>query len=707
MATVDVAKIKIRRGTNTDRLKVTLDSGELGFTTDTQRVFVGDGTSLGGLVVGNKNYNSGSRLTTPISNTCQVGDLVLDSSNNLLYSFTGGDATATANWLQLSPRVDTTTIDYNGTGQLYVVGTFVDTGGDGIVISGTTASIDLDSDTDTQTLLGFNGGKLAVGNLTNDSHGNLDFQAGGSGQHHSTATGSDPGFMSSTQFTKVTDAPDYTGFTGTDGNKAIQMVNSGTNTIDAARITIPSTVLNSGNTNLIARTSNASCFLSGGELTDPHNFIQNQAFPGQVIFSSFTSTFASNIGAYANYKLDFSAQPGPQEDKYIRLQAGDGTVYGFYALGSGGTTPFQTLQDDNPDVIFKSYAWVGTDSTDVGSLIDAINDATKDVPANSGAGGSDYLLRKKQFECWRVASSSLVIYVHNTEKGRIRTISSDLGDLVKPTTEGDGAVTATLSDVNGAADITMTNDNIGTSSQGLWSSEQYGFRSLIESDVEPEELSVQGEKAYHTIATFPDGKDEIANGEFFLIEGTRKRFCVYYDVDGSATAPDFLQTHTQLRNGSTVYIKVDVQTSTDTDQVADATLTALNGDEEFSNANYGEFTAEYNSGTNTMSISSNFAGHNTGLGAYDGYYPGYATNAATPGTVTTTYTSNVRAGTPDVLELVKVFNETYNTGYAADTYNNTIIMPRKGNAFPQLLFDGAAGSATGSGVDTLTFIKFN
>ena len=36
-----------------------------------------------------------------------------------------------------------------------------------------------------------------------------------------------------------------------------------------------------------------------------------------------------------------------------------------------------------------------------------------------------------------------------------------------------------------------------------------------------------------------------------------------------------------------------------------------------------------------------------------------------------------------------------------------IIMPRKGNAFPQLLFDGAAGSATGSGVDTLTFIKFN
>ena len=89
MATVDVAKIKIRRGTNTDRLKVTLDSGELGFTTDTQRVFVGDGTSLGGLVVGNKNYNSGSRLTTPISNTCQVGDLVLDSSNNLLYSFTG------------------------------------------------------------------------------------------------------------------------------------------------------------------------------------------------------------------------------------------------------------------------------------------------------------------------------------------------------------------------------------------------------------------------------------------------------------------------------------------------------------------------------------------------------------------------------------------------------------------------------------------
>ena len=57
----------------------------------------------------------------------------------------------------------------------------------------------------------------------------------------------------------------------------------------------------------------------------------------------------------------------------------------------------------------------------------------------------------------------------------------------------------------------------------------------------------------------------------------------------------------------------------------------------------------------------------------------------------------------------KVFNETYDVDATTDAYNNTILMPKKGSTFPTLLFDGAAGSAVagGSGVDTLTFIKFN
>ena len=55
-----VIRSLIRKGSNSDREEITLASGELGFSTDTGRVFVGNGTDQGGtaegdyLVVGNK-----------------------------------------------------------------------------------------------------------------------------------------------------------------------------------------------------------------------------------------------------------------------------------------------------------------------------------------------------------------------------------------------------------------------------------------------------------------------------------------------------------------------------------------------------------------------------------------------------------------------------------------------------------------------------
>jgi len=53
-----VVKLVIRRGTDQQRQQVTLASGELGFTTDTERVFVGNGNTGGGVIVGNKTYIS-------------------------------------------------------------------------------------------------------------------------------------------------------------------------------------------------------------------------------------------------------------------------------------------------------------------------------------------------------------------------------------------------------------------------------------------------------------------------------------------------------------------------------------------------------------------------------------------------------------------------------------------------------------------------
>jgi hypothetical protein len=57
-----IIKLLIRRGLNIDRQRVVLASGEPAFTTDTERVFVGNGT-VGGVLVGNKGLISNTGTT--------------------------------------------------------------------------------------------------------------------------------------------------------------------------------------------------------------------------------------------------------------------------------------------------------------------------------------------------------------------------------------------------------------------------------------------------------------------------------------------------------------------------------------------------------------------------------------------------------------------------------------------------------------------
>jgi len=47
-----VVKILVRRGQELDRAQTLLSEGELGYSTDIRRLFVGDGISLGGFAVG-------------------------------------------------------------------------------------------------------------------------------------------------------------------------------------------------------------------------------------------------------------------------------------------------------------------------------------------------------------------------------------------------------------------------------------------------------------------------------------------------------------------------------------------------------------------------------------------------------------------------------------------------------------------------------
>lgn len=111
---IKVIKLKIRRGTDADRKLVKLDQGELGYTTDTQRVFVGDGVTFGGFVVGNKIYTPDVNTTynslTGIN--AQVGDVV--PLSGVSYQLTSTDYTQLSSWTLFSPKLNTTYLKYSG-----------------------------------------------------------------------------------------------------------------------------------------------------------------------------------------------------------------------------------------------------------------------------------------------------------------------------------------------------------------------------------------------------------------------------------------------------------------------------------------------------------------------------------------------------------------------------------------------------------------
>jgi hypothetical protein len=117
MPEVDLIKFKIRRGTNSQRKTIVLDQGELGYTIDTKRVFVGDSASTGGVVVGNKAFHATTLKTTLTG--AEIGDTVLE--NSIYWQLTGNNPAIVSSWMQLSPQTDGTSIRYDGTNRLNVL----------------------------------------------------------------------------------------------------------------------------------------------------------------------------------------------------------------------------------------------------------------------------------------------------------------------------------------------------------------------------------------------------------------------------------------------------------------------------------------------------------------------------------------------------------------------------------------------------------
>ena len=119
MADISIIKLKVRRGTDSQRQRIILEQGELGFTTDTQRLFVGNGVLSGGVVAGNVvhpiQYASNARIS--LSRAVQ-GDIV--NENGYLYQLSGTNYSQASSWGFIGTKADNISLQYNGSGAIEI-----------------------------------------------------------------------------------------------------------------------------------------------------------------------------------------------------------------------------------------------------------------------------------------------------------------------------------------------------------------------------------------------------------------------------------------------------------------------------------------------------------------------------------------------------------------------------------------------------------
>lgn len=123
MPDIQLIKLSIRRGTDQQRKLVVLEQGEIGFTTDHKRLWVGDGVSSGGHVIGAKIHqpiDSGKTLLT----TAVQGDVVYE--NSILFQLTGSDYSTLSSWVDISEKPDNIYIQRDGSNRLTIAANSLD-----------------------------------------------------------------------------------------------------------------------------------------------------------------------------------------------------------------------------------------------------------------------------------------------------------------------------------------------------------------------------------------------------------------------------------------------------------------------------------------------------------------------------------------------------------------------------------------------------
>ena len=260
-----ITKILFRRGTNTARLSTTLFLGEPGYSVDTKRLFIGDGTTPGGTPVGIVNYGTvaalsgsyvyGSTKTNLTSaaftllSAANVGDFIYDQTTTSIWTVS---SITTINNNTVFPVLSNlvhlySTTNYNS-GQFYYNGTelTIKNGqngqGYGVGISELNSSVTAGS----PTLSGGSGNVLSV-------------KAGSIGNTFIT-----PGNSNSV---KITNSTGVVSDVIINQNQLLGRTNAGGSTLGAVTLTATGSLALSANNNTILFSIPYFLPLSGGALT--------------------------------------------------------------------------------------------------------------------------------------------------------------------------------------------------------------------------------------------------------------------------------------------------------------------------------------------------------------------------------------------------------------------------------------------------------
>jgi hypothetical protein len=108
---IEIAKIKIRRGTDAQRKSTILDQGEIAFTLDTKRLYVGNGVLSGGTPASSKIFTPLNNTNSLTSTPSEVGDIGI--VNNAFYQLTSFDYTNLNSWANINPKLDSRQLQYS------------------------------------------------------------------------------------------------------------------------------------------------------------------------------------------------------------------------------------------------------------------------------------------------------------------------------------------------------------------------------------------------------------------------------------------------------------------------------------------------------------------------------------------------------------------------------------------------------------------